>query len=255
MDKPNESRTDLLQGYYADHSEAPEYLDQVRAFNLAFRIRTMVQCSLGSSPLTSWRPGFEPAVWEGDNSQRTFLGKHILLDQERKVLYIYHHTNFLKQSLRASRDNNNCDELETVLRQIAIETIDSIQKIFFPLDLECRRILGNLISKGFDPDTAEYYPDDYRRANEHNIIYRHWGSRLIQLHEFVKNADPSRGFWGWCRKRSRKEHLMLVTLLGVLVAAIGIVQSWVTNRSELGTTEPYKPQIRSQNVTEVRRTM
>jgi hypothetical protein len=152
-ENPNEPRNLVATKHFATYVEEPNDIDQLRAFDLAMKIMTMIPCSLTRSSLVRWKPGCAPVIWAGDDSLRKFmrstfrtndpgrldddpsyskglqltakrlktlhdvefrgtedLHRHLLLDPEKKVIYIFHHTSFLKEYLRLTRDES-CNPL------------------------------------------------------------------------------------------------------------------------------------------------
>jgi hypothetical protein len=72
--RPNDTRAILAEEHFASYGDAqPESIDQHRAFNLAVRVMTMVQCSVESSSRVPWRGGYKPVVWHDDESLRTLM--------------------------------------------------------------------------------------------------------------------------------------------------------------------------------------
>jgi hypothetical protein len=122
-------------------------------------------------------------------------------------------------------------------RQLALETLDSLQDILFPLDHEPRKLLRSLVSKNhFDPDCPHFGPTDYRRDSEKEIAYRYWGSRLIDLYDEIENPKPRGLLQEMLEMKSRPRHVMMATIAGVIIAivlgvlglAVGIFQAWVS---------------------------
>jgi len=151
-EKPDVSRSVLItehfSNYGADHT--PDIRDQLRAFDLAIRVLTMVNCSLENPCSIPWKLGPEPIVWRSDYSLSKFmksnfptkdrsslsekdgslelkrklaakqlkkvlglsfrgtddLRNHLYLDSETRSVQIYHHTSFLKEHLRATREDH-----------------------------------------------------------------------------------------------------------------------------------------------------
>ncbi|KAF2794525.1 hypothetical protein K505DRAFT_220833, partial [Melanomma pulvis-pyrius CBS 109.77] len=71
--KPDDPRSELIKEHFSAYVEEPYKQDQLRAFDLAMRAMTMVQCTLKHSSLVRWKPGFTPTVWHGDDSLRKFM--------------------------------------------------------------------------------------------------------------------------------------------------------------------------------------
>ena len=138
-------RSDLTKQYFSNCGKDDELhiTDQHRAFNLAVRVMTMINCSVESQSL-----GSETVVWRNDKSLQEFMAStfpirehpslsardltfsdvkrlltakrlkeiaglklqgtddlrnHLHLDQKTGILQIYHHTSVLKEHLMATR--------------------------------------------------------------------------------------------------------------------------------------------------------
>jgi hypothetical protein len=138
MKKPDDSLNQLVEEYFSTYLNEPDKADQLRAFNLAIRCITMIRCSLKRSSLVrstplvwhgndsmrrliaSTLPKKDPIRLDDD--QGSLIGfqltakrlksihgikfrgtddlrQHLLLDPGKKVIYIFHHTIFLKEHL------------------------------------------------------------------------------------------------------------------------------------------------------------
>ncbi|KAH8587049.1 hypothetical protein B0O99DRAFT_39470 [Bisporella sp. PMI_857] len=155
------------------------------------------------------------------------LKSHLKLDRRSGIVDVYHHTAFLKEHLRFTRDKSRntaiVDSLKfgVLPRQIALEVLDSIQKILFPMnDTKSRAFLGSLISKsGFDPDTSRFESVEIRTAEEKNISYYYFGARLSELFDELQNPTP-RGMEKWFERKSGARYVMMATLVGVAIAVL-----------------------------------
>ncbi|RYP28250.1 hypothetical protein DL767_007300 [Monosporascus sp. MG133] len=171
------------------------------------------------------------------------LRNHLKLDQKAGIVEIYHHTSVLKEHLMASkarsREPGSADPVlrENLPRQLALETLDSLQKVLFPLEPESQALLRSLVSKqSFDPDCLRFGSALFRRYHENDITYQYWGSRLMDLYEEIENPKPRGLLETWLEQRSKARHVMLATLVGVIIAIIlgvfgllvGIFQAWVS---------------------------
>jgi len=173
------------------------------------------------------------------------LRSHLKLDHKSGILYIFHHTAFLKEHLRVTRDLTRdlsvSDSLKrgALPRQLVLEILDSIQKIIFPLDdPDSRAILQSLTSRqnaGFDPDCIRFESATIRKPEEKEINYYYFGSRLVELYEEVQNPRPRGWLEKWLQRRSGARYVMLATLLGVIIAillglaglAVSSYQTWI----------------------------
>lgn len=138
MKRPDDSLNQLVGEYFSTYLDEPDKADQLRAFNLAIKCITMIRCSLKRSSLVrstpivwhgddsmkkliaSTLPKKDPIRLHDD--QGSLIGfqltakrlksvhgikfrgtddliRHLLLDPEKKVIYIFHHTAFLKEYL------------------------------------------------------------------------------------------------------------------------------------------------------------
>jgi hypothetical protein len=122
-------------------------------------------------------------------------------------------------------------------RQLALEVLDSVQKILFPLsDHKSSALLLSLTSTSFfDPDSLRFESASIRNNEEKDIAYLYLGTRLADLYEELKNPKPRGLFEKWLERRSGARYVMLATLVGVVIAillgvasiAVGAYQAWV----------------------------
>lgn len=122
-------------------------------------------------------------------------------------------------------------------RQLALEVLDSIQKILFPLsDAKSYSLLRSLTStSSFDPDCLRFESASIRGPHEKDIQYLYFGSRLADLYEELENPKPRGWMERWLERKSRARHVMMATVVGVVIAiflglaslAVGGYQAWV----------------------------
>ena len=122
-------------------------------------------------------------------------------------------------------------------RQLALECLDTIQKILFPLsDLKSRSLLQSLVStSGFDPDCLRFESASIRNSDEKEISYHYFGAQLADLYEELENPTPRGWVEKWLERKSGARYLMMATLIGVIIAvilgiaglAVGGYQAWV----------------------------
>ncbi|KJZ74450.1 hypothetical protein HIM_06046 [Hirsutella minnesotensis 3608] len=171
------------------------------------------------------------------------LRNHLRMDDRRGIIEIDHYTSVLKEHLVASRPiGDDAATLEQsisrgiVPRQIALEALDSVQKILFPFDSDSEVFLRGLVSKqSFDPDCLRYDSAGYRMQAEQEIRYKYFGRRLLDLLEEVENPSPRGTLEKWLQRKSGARYVMMATLvgvfcvvvLGILGLAVGIFQAWV----------------------------
>lgn len=136
--------------------------------------------------------------------------------------------------LSAKSDNRG-----NIPRQLALETLDSFQRVMFPAEINSRQLLRTLVAKSsFDPaclsgDWTTYY----RSENEQEEVeYRYLSTRLMDLYEELLNPRPRSALEKWAERRSGARYVMMATLVGVVIAILlGLValilsafQAWVT---------------------------
>ena len=124
-------------------------------------------------------------------------------------------------------------------RQLALETLTTLQTILFPLtEPKSKALLLSLTStttQNFDTDVLRYDSSSIRNpANPEPIPYHYFGSRLGDLYEEMVNPTP-RGMEKWFERRSGARYVMMATFGGVLLAiflgmaslALGGYQAWI----------------------------
>ncbi|KAK6538882.1 hypothetical protein TWF694_010440 [Orbilia ellipsospora] len=171
------------------------------------------------------------------------LSNHLKLDRKTGVIEIFHHTAFLKESLRITKDQRgNPPSFEDALqrgalpRQLAIEVLDSIQKIIFPLsDPSAVSILRSLVrEQEFDQDCLRFEASAIREPHEINVQYLYFGARLADIHDELEHPTP-RGYLSRWAKRKGTGHANIATIVGVILAVffgvatlgLGGFQAWV----------------------------
>ena len=122
-------------------------------------------------------------------------------------------------------------------RQLALETLDSIQKILFPLfdEKSCSLLRSLTSTTSFDPDALRFESASIRAADETEIQYLYFGARLADLYEELENPKARGWIERWAERKSGARHVMMATLIGVAVAvllgmaslAVGAYQAWV----------------------------
>lgn len=133
----------------------------------------------------------------------------------------------------------NINKLRGVLpRAIALETLDSLQKILFPLnEPKSKALLLSLTSSSschFDTDILRYDSTPIRSPDEQVIPYHYFAERLAELYEELENPTP-RGFEKWFERKSGARYVMMATIAGVFLAiilgfaslALGGYQAWI----------------------------
>lgn len=106
-------------------------------------------------------------------------------------------------------------------RELAIEVLDSIQKVLFPLtDSKSKKFLLSLTSSSscnFDSDILRYDSLSIRNPDEDSSQYRYFGARLADLHHELTTPTP-RGFEKWFERNSSARYVMMATIFGVILA-------------------------------------
>ncbi|MCJ1327308.1 hypothetical protein MMC10_003976 [Thelotrema lepadinum] len=171
------------------------------------------------------------------------IASHLRLDRQTNVLNVFQHTTVLKEHLRVTRDApmdlSIAESLRmgVLQRQLALEVLDSIQSILFPIsNARSRAELHALICKqDFDPDAEQFEHTAIRKPEEQRIEYELLNSRLLELYEELQDPRPRGWFEEWMERRSSGRYIMMATLIGVVVAillgivglSISILQSWI----------------------------
>jgi hypothetical protein len=297
--KPELNKAELLEKLFTDR---PARGDQERALNIAARVAMMINCSASRQFSVLLEHGNQQTRWHNDvtfsqflcgifpqnahpsiedikeSLQATKLKKrarlsfqptddlknHLRLDRKAAVVEIFHHTAFLKEQLRLTKDQPRnlyvpdlikmyvrkkpqTDEeevtsssysqvrkiMQTMLtlgipsgalpRALAIEALDSIQKVLFPLtDPKSKELLLSLTSTStgnFDTDILRYDSVSIRKPDEHTAQYHYFGARLGDLHHELMNPTP-RGFEKWFERNSGARSVMMATISGVVFAIL-----------------------------------
>ncbi|KAF1997421.1 hypothetical protein P154DRAFT_395527, partial [Amniculicola lignicola CBS 123094] len=127
---------------------------------------------------------------QGTNDMR----KHLSLYPETKIVRLYHHSSSLKEYLLVTNESGRIDG-DSILRQLALETLDSLQKVLFPLDHKSMILLKSMVLiKNWDPDCVECNSIEYRREDEKEIRYHYLSDRLMALFGEAENRRPH-GTW------------------------------------------------------------
>ncbi|KAK0673178.1 hypothetical protein QBC41DRAFT_343236 [Cercophora samala] len=168
------------------------------------------------------------------------LADHLLFDQENSILYLFHHTAYLKAHLdswyRLTGDGGkevgvaNALSRGMLCPRLLAETLHSLQSILFShdddrsMDLLKKKLIKK---KGFDRSCAllEGYlpfnddPDDF--------VYAYWGDRLTILHDLVRDRPPRTKFEKWIKWQTTERNFFLVAGLALIISAVVGVLSLV----------------------------
>lgn len=119
-----------------------------------------------------------------------------------------------------------------------LESLDSIQKILFPLtDQKSKALLLSLTFRSsFDPDCLRFESTTIRNSEEKDITYRYFGGHLADIYAELENPTPRGWLYEWLERKSGARYVMLATLIGVMIAvvlgmaglAVGGYQAWVS---------------------------
>ncbi|KAF4471141.1 hypothetical protein FALBO_1935 [Fusarium albosuccineum] len=176
------------------------------------------------------------------------IAQHLLLDADNRILYLFHHTSFLKaqlsrlqgQNIDTEHDILNCLAMGILPPRLLAETLHSLQSILFHWnDERSSRILRQLIQKkGFDKDCSE--PEGYKILDDtlDNFEYLYWGHRLAEIYDLVMDRPPKNWFERWIKWQSSESNAFAVALaaliisiiVGCLSLGIGALQAWIAWR-------------------------
>ncbi|KAK6537186.1 hypothetical protein TWF694_011383 [Orbilia ellipsospora] len=158
------------------------------------------------------------------------LSSHLKLDRRERTVHFFHHAGFLKENLRVTRSYESnlsasgCLKLGCIPRQLALEALDTIQNILFPLDdAKSYSLLSSLISSAsLDPECQDIPSTLHRSAEEAEgePEYLYFGDRLAELYEEVCEPSPGSPLGRWIDRRKGTRHIMLATLTGIVFAIV-----------------------------------
>ncbi|CAI6331988.1 unnamed protein product [Periconia digitata] len=140
---------------------------------------------------------------------------HLRFYRKQNIVEIYHHTAFVKEQLRLTKEpgewsnSATCIKVGALPRQLILEALVS----------DC----------SFDHDILHFEFSSIRRAGEENVTYIFLADRLSELYNELHNPRPR----GWLNRqidrKSSARHMMMATLLGVLFAIfLGMMSLVVT---------------------------
>lgn len=106
-------------------------------------------------------------------------------------------------------------------RALAIEALDSIQKVLFPLiDSEFKKLLLSFTSTStcnFGTNILRYDSVSIRNPDEHTAQYYYFGARLGDLYDELMNPTPRR-FEQWFERHSSAKFMVMAPVAGVVLA-------------------------------------
>ncbi|KAH6869268.1 hypothetical protein B0T10DRAFT_418762, partial [Thelonectria olida] len=174
------------------------------------------------------------------------LADHLLFDPRNQILYLFHHTAYLKAHLdlwngeSVSKDVGITTTLKrgTLCPRLLAETLHSLQSILFRNDDDrSMRVLEQLIKrKGFDYTCSVHEGYKMFEDSMEDFTYVYWGERLAVLHDLVLNRPPRTGFQRWIRWQTSESNSFMVAMLALIISIfIGILslglsafQTWIT---------------------------
>lgn len=125
-----------------------------------------------------------------------------------------------------------------VPRQLALEVLESLQTILFPLsDPKSEQYLAALVtSLALDPDVMRFESAAIRRpGEEEGFSYVYFAERLAELHAELQSPRPRGWLERQVERKSGARYMMLATLVGVVFAvvlgmaslALSSYQTWI----------------------------
>ncbi|CAJ2500055.1 Uu.00g029080.m01.CDS01 [Anthostomella pinea] len=128
------------------------------------------------------------------------IRNHLRLDLRRNELEVFHYASFIKQQLRATRGAHmplstmGFVPVDVLPRQLLLETLDSMQRILFPLhDAKSKLLLSSLVDSpdyAFDPETLKLEFGSICTPEEENVSYVYLADRLEELYQETKTPRP-----------------------------------------------------------------
>ncbi|KAK1752653.1 hypothetical protein QBC47DRAFT_404976 [Echria macrotheca] len=174
------------------------------------------------------------------------MAQHLLFDEKRNCLYLFHHVGFLKAHLSRYRAKEKplAVGLEgslavgTLPPQLLVETLYTLQAVLFPsIDPDSAQTLDELIEKrGFDPECAEYEGYELFQDLPSDFRFVYWGERIAHLHQLMSRSPPRNKLERWFRRKSTEGNALFVALLALVISilvglvsiVLSCVQIWIT---------------------------
>ncbi|KAK6499111.1 hypothetical protein TWF481_011682 [Arthrobotrys musiformis] len=250
---PSLVKTELGKQAFPDKDDGAvtPFDEQERAINLAANLITMTSCMGSNKDILRLEQGLIQLPWKPRNrwQHKTCLisqeaekycssrvssyrrpFSHLTLDKNDRVVYVFHHCGFLKENLRVSMDQGSELPAEEYLkrgcipRQLALEALDTIQGILFPLaDAQSKDLISSLVSTSYWDTECEQIPSSsYLTSSEAdlNIKYHYFGTRLKDLYDEVSDPRPKTYMGKWLDRKKSARHVMMATLTGVVIAIV-----------------------------------
>ncbi|KAH8172590.1 hypothetical protein LIA77_06845 [Sarocladium implicatum] len=166
------------------------------------------------------------------------IQSHLRWNRTTNILEVYHFTSFLKEQLRVTKNEKDCEDFVSALhlgslpRQLVLEVLDSLQNVLFPIgDRKSKKLLQSLVATSdFDPDILRVEVSSVRRAGEETIPYLYLAERLTDLYDELQSTRPRSRFEQILERKSGARYVMLATLIGVMFAVLlGILSLGVSS--------------------------
>jgi hypothetical protein len=160
------------------------------------------------------------------------IRRHLVLDLKERVVWIFHHSTVLRETLLATANDTIICGLP---REVILEVLDTIHKVLFPPDLGSQKLLAYLVVKnGWDKGLLSDMSTSYRDDNDPDISYAYFGDRLEELHRELQTPTPH----GWLQRRLKRKsetYMLMATMYGVIIAVTlgflslvaAVFQAWV----------------------------
>ncbi|KAJ4396544.1 hypothetical protein N0V93_000764 [Gnomoniopsis smithogilvyi] len=175
------------------------------------------------------------------------LAEHLLLDRNERVLYFFHHADYLRAQLGLWNDQATAKTIPieealvqkgTLNPRLCAETLFSLQSIFFCYnDDDSMNILYDVIRKsGLDSTCCIHDGYHLFDNSDDDFTYVYWGERLLELHSFLKNPPPRSRFERWIRWQTSDSNSFLVAISALIITifvsvlTLGLTgfQAWVS---------------------------
>jgi hypothetical protein len=156
------------------------------------------------------------------------IRRHLVLDTEKKVVWIFHHGTALRHLLSSfEKDTEAC----ILPREVMLEVLDTIHLVLFPPDLGSQKLV---LKSNWDKGLLSDMSVPYRKEDDLGISYAYFGDRLEELYRELQAPTPH----GWLQKRLQRRsetYMLMATMYGVIIAVtlgffslvVAIFQAWV----------------------------
>ncbi|KAK0744302.1 hypothetical protein B0T21DRAFT_357554 [Apiosordaria backusii] len=161
------------------------------------------------------------------------LTDHLLLDRDNRILYLFHHTAYLKAHLnlwyRLCGDGAKEVGIGSALERgmlsprLLAETLHSLQTILFSYDdYRSMHLLNNTLIKKKKFDSSCAILEGYLPFADGpgDFVYTYWGDRLMILHDLVRDRPPRTKFEKWIKWQTTERNFFLVAGLALIISAV-----------------------------------